>query len=77
MDHLGLRVGRHPQGPKRSLNAILGPPVRGTQLLFQSNRAGPALGKQKTWPDQGHKSLLVGTSTRSPGGGIGGHHQGP
>ena len=36
---------------------ILGPLVSGTQLLFQSNRAGPetALGKQKTQPDQGHQ----------------------
>ena len=47
---------------------ILGPPVSGTQLLFHSNHMGPetALGKQKTWPDQGHKSLPVGVSTWSP-----------
>jgi hypothetical protein len=53
--------------------------VCGTQLLFQSNRTGPetALGKQKTRPDQGHKSLLVCTSTRSPRLSIGRHAQGP
>jgi hypothetical protein len=47
---------------------ILGPLMSGTKLLFQSNRAGPetALGKQKTRPDQGHKSLPLGTSTGSP-----------
>ena len=35
--------------------------MSGTQLLFHSNRTGPetALGKQKTQPDQGYKSLLV------------------
>ena len=67
--HLGNRVSRHPQGSERTLHAILGPPVSGTQLLFNSNSAGPeiALGKQKTRPDQGHKSLSAGTSTGSPG----------
>jgi hypothetical protein len=42
--------------------------VSGTQLLFQSNPTGTetALGKQKTRPYQGHKSLPVSTSTRSP-----------
>ena len=47
LGHLGHGVGRHPQGPERTLHAILGPPVSGTQLLFHSNRAGPvtALGK--------------------------------
>jgi hypothetical protein len=47
---------------------ILGPLVSGTQLLFQSNHTGPktALRKQKTRPDQGHKSLPVGATTWSP-----------
>jgi hypothetical protein len=47
---------------------FLGPLVSRTQLLLQSNRAGPetALGKQKTRPDWGHKSLPVGASTWSP-----------
>jgi hypothetical protein len=60
------------------LHAILGPPVSGTQLLFQSNCTGPetALGKQETWPDQGHKFLSVGASTGSPGHKVGGHPQG-
>ena len=51
-----------------TLHAILEPPVSGTQLLFYSNRVGPetAFGKQKTRPDQGHKSLLVSASTWSP-----------
>jgi hypothetical protein len=56
-------VGGHPQGPKRTLHVILGPPVSGTQLLFHSNHVGPALGKQKTRPDQGHKPLPVDPST--------------
>jgi hypothetical protein len=43
--------------------------MMGTQLLFQSNRAGPetALGEQKTRPDQNHKLLQVVASTGSPG----------
>jgi hypothetical protein len=50
---------RLPWAWSRTLDTILGPPVSGTQLLFHSNRAGPetALRKQKTRPDQGHKSL--------------------
>ena len=66
--NLGRGVGRHPQGPSRTLYAILGPLVSGTQLLFQSNlvEPGTALGRQKTQPDQGHISLLVRASTRSP-----------
>ena len=39
--HLGLRVSGYPQGPQSTLHGILGPLVSGTQLLFQSNRAGP------------------------------------
>jgi hypothetical protein len=38
--------------------------VSGTQLLFQSNCTGPALGKQKIRPNQGHKTLQV---TPAPG----------
>ena len=47
---------------------ILGSLVSGTQFLFHSNGTGPetVLRKQKTWPDQGHKSLLVGASNWSP-----------
>jgi hypothetical protein len=58
---------------------ISGPPVSGTQLLFQSNRVGPetAVEKQETRPDQGHESLLVSASTRLPGRRVGGHPQAP
>ena len=68
LGHLGHGVCRHPQGSQKTLHGILRPLVSGTQLLFQSNHSGPeiALGKQKTRPDQGHKSLLVGSSTGSP-----------
>jgi hypothetical protein len=62
-------VCRHPQGPQRTLHEILGLLVSGTQLLLQSNRAGPeiALIKEAENPlDQGHKSLPVSTSTRAP-----------
>ena len=66
--HLERGVSGQPQGLQSTLHGISGPLVSGTQLLFQSNRTGPetALGKQETWPDQGHKSLLVSASTRSP-----------
>jgi hypothetical protein len=40
--HLGCGVGGQPQGPERTLHAILGLPVSGTHLLFHSNRTGPA-----------------------------------
>lgn len=55
--------------PQRTLHMILGPPVSGTQLLFQFNHTGPEteLEKQETRTDQGHKSLPVGASTWSPG----------
>ena len=66
---LGAELADTPKILYRTLHEILGPLVNRTQLLFQSNRAGPetALGKQKTRPDQGHNSLPVGTSTGSPG----------
>ena len=77
LGHLGHGVGGHHQGPKRTLHVILGPPVSGTQLLFHSNLAGPALGKQKTQPDQvtspfwsasasGHLGLRVGRPSHPP-----------
>jgi hypothetical protein len=74
---LGAEPADTPKVP-RGLS-ILGPPVTGTQLLFQSNRVGPetALGKQKKQPDQGHKSLPVSASTRLPGRRVSGHLQGP
>jgi hypothetical protein len=76
---LGAELADTPKVPNRTLHEILGPPVSGTQLLFQSNCAGPetALGKQETQPDQGQKSLLVGTSNGSPGHKISRHPQGP
>ena len=57
---------------------IVGPPVSGT-LLLQSNSSGPetALGKQKSGPDQGHKSLRVGSSTWSPWSRVGEHPKVP
>jgi hypothetical protein len=39
--HLGHRVCGYPQGPHRTIHKILRPLVSGTQLLLQSNRAGP------------------------------------
>jgi hypothetical protein len=39
--YLGRRVCRHPQGLHRTLHGILRPLVSGTQLLLQSNHAGP------------------------------------
>jgi hypothetical protein len=39
--HLGHRVWGHPQGPHRTLQGILRPLVSATQLLLQSNPAGP------------------------------------
>ena len=76
LGHIGHGVSRHP--PRSLEDSHLGPPVSGTQLLFHSNCKGPetAIGKQKTWPDHGHKSLPVCASTRSPGRGVKGHHQG-
>ena len=46
---LGREVSGHPHGPKRTLHAILGSLVSGTQDLFQSNLSGPetAVGKMK------------------------------
>jgi hypothetical protein len=41
LGHLGRRIARHPQVPKRTLQGILGPLVSGTQLVFQSNHVGP------------------------------------
>ena len=49
-------------------------------LVLVLNRfEGPeaTLGKQETRPDQGHKFLLVGASTGSPGHRVVGHPQGP
>ena len=76
---LGTELTDTPKLPYRTLHAILGPPVSRTQLLFQSNCSGPetALRKQETRPDQGHKALPVGASTRSPGCRVGGHPQFP
>ena len=64
--------------PWRNLHVIFEQLVSGTQLLFQSNRAGPetALGKQKSRPEQSHKSLSVCTSTWSPGSKVSGDPQG-
>ena len=64
--HLERGVGGQPQGLQSTLHGISGPLVSGTQLLFQSNHMGPetALRKQKTQPDQGHKSLPGGALTR-------------
>ena len=39
--YLGHRVCEHPQGPHRTLHRILRPLVSETQLLLQSNLAGP------------------------------------
>jgi hypothetical protein len=76
---LGAELADTPKVPQRTLHEILGPPVSGTQLLFQSNLVGheTALEKQETRPDQGHKSLLVSASTGSPGHRVGRHPQGP
>ena len=51
---MGAELADTPKVPNRTLHTILGPPVSGTQLLFQSNCAGPetVLRKQKTQPDQ-------------------------
>jgi hypothetical protein len=64
--HLGADLADSPRSLEDS-SLILGPLVNRTQLLFQSNHVGPetALRKQKTRPDQGYKSLLVGASTES------------
>jgi hypothetical protein len=61
-------LGGHDEASKKYEVVILGPPVSGTQLLFQSNHAGPetALEKQETPTDQGHKSLPVVASTGTP-----------
>jgi hypothetical protein len=67
----------HTQGRQRTLHAIWGPTVSGTQLLFHSSHTGPALLKQKTPPDQGHKSLPVSTCTSSPGHRVRGHPKVP
>jgi hypothetical protein len=40
-EYLGRGVCRHPQGTNRTLQWILRPLVSGTQLLLQSNHAGP------------------------------------
>jgi hypothetical protein len=40
-EYLGSRVSGHLQGTHRILQGILGPLVSGTQLLLQSNHAGP------------------------------------
>jgi hypothetical protein len=41
LGHLRRGVGRHTQGPQKTLHVILGPLVSGTPLLFQSNCTGP------------------------------------
>jgi hypothetical protein len=75
----GAESENTPKVPKRTLHAILGPPVSRTQHLFQSNPAGPetALEKQGSRTDQSHKSLPVGASTWSPGQRVSGKPQGP
>ena len=72
-------MGGHDEASKKYEVVILGPPVSGTQLLFQSNHAGPetALEKQETRTDQGHKSLPVSTKTWSPGQRVSGNPQDP
>ena len=76
--HLGCGVGGHLQDPLEDSPHDLRTTGEWntTSVPIQS---GPetALGKQKTRPDQGHKSLPVGASTGSPGCRVGGHPQGP
>jgi hypothetical protein len=41
--HLGRGVGGHPQGPKRTLHVILGPPVSGTHLSVPFQSCGTSI----------------------------------
>ena len=80
--HLVHRVSRNPQGPQRTLLAILGSLVSGTQPLFQSNCAGPegpetAEGKQKTSLTRCTSPFWLAPAPSHLGPGVCRHHQGP
>jgi hypothetical protein len=66
--HLGHRVGRCPQGPLEDSRHNIGTTSEWNTVSVPIQSPGPetALGRQKTRPDQGHRSLLICTSAGSP-----------